>query len=193
VESLDNWFEREILAHEAALLRYLKRIWPHREDIHDLRQDVYIRVYEAAGKSRPVSPKSFLFTTARNLIVDRLRRGRIVAIEAMGDLEVLNVPVEGDTPELQLQAREEVKLLAHAFELLPPRCQQVVWMRRVDDLPQRVVADRLGIGQKTVEKHLMKGVRLLADMLYGERSGPAPRGRRETSEHENGHGKQHKD
>ena len=69
-DDLDNWFKREILTHEDSLVRYLLRTWPHRQDIVDLRQDTYGRVYEAAAKSRPQSPKAFLFATARNLMVD---------------------------------------------------------------------------------------------------------------------------
>src|SRR5690606_22182416 len=56
--SLDNWFATEILVHEEALLRYLRRCWPHRSEIHDLRQEVYVRVYEAAGKALPTQPRA---------------------------------------------------------------------------------------------------------------------------------------
>ncbi len=35
-DSLDAWFKREILVHEAALVRFLNR-WPNREEVHDLR------------------------------------------------------------------------------------------------------------------------------------------------------------
>ena len=76
-EPLKVWFAREILVHESALVRYLDRHWARRDEIHDLRQETYIRVYEAAAKARPVSPKSFLFTTARNLMADRVRRNRV--------------------------------------------------------------------------------------------------------------------
>src|SRR5712671_3045436 len=93
-ESLDAWFKREILAHEAALLRYLARVWPRKDEIYDLRQETYARVYQAATASRPSSARSFLFTTAHHLMADRVRRERVVSIEAVGDLEALDVSVE---------------------------------------------------------------------------------------------------
>jgi RNA polymerase sigma-70 factor (ECF subfamily) len=77
---LDDWFEAEILRHEVALTRYLKRAWPNPADIADLRQEVYVRVYESAVHQVPGSPRAFLLTTARNLILDRVRRERIVSI-----------------------------------------------------------------------------------------------------------------
>jgi RNA polymerase sigma factor (sigma-70 family) len=164
-ESLDAWFKREVLAHEGALVRYLLRTWPHRQDVNDLRQDAYVRVYEAAAKARPQSPKSFLFATARHLMTDRIRRQRIVSIDSVGDLDSLNVTMEDLSPEERTSAHQELRCLAEAIDLLPPKCREVVWMRRVDDLPQKEVAARLGIAQKTVEKHVMKGMKLLAAAL----------------------------
>jgi len=173
-EPLDAWFKREILAHEEALVRYLARSWHNRQDILDLRQDTYVRVFEAAAKCRPQAPKSFLFATARHLMTDRIRRRRIVAIDAVGDLEALNVPMEeGWSPEARTAAYEELRRLAQALDTLPPKCREVVWLRRVDDLPQKEVASRLGIAQKTVEKHVMKGMKLLADAFLRSRSASA--------------------
>jgi RNA polymerase sigma-70 factor (ECF subfamily) len=162
-DSLDAWFAREILVHEAALMRYLTRLWSRRDEVPDLRQEIYVRIYEAAARSRPTSPKSFMFTTARHLMTDRLRRGRVVSIEAMGDPDAWNVLVDELSPEHRLDARQELRRLAAAFDRLPDRCRQVVWLRRVEELPQKEVAARLGIGEKTVEKQVAKGMRLIAD------------------------------
>jgi RNA polymerase sigma-70 factor (ECF subfamily) len=165
-DSLDAWFAREILAHEAALMRYLRRLWFRRDEIADLRQDIYVRVYEAAARARPGNPKSFMFTTARHLMTDRLRRGRVVSIEAMGDPDAWNVLTDELSPEHRLGARQELRRLAAAFDRLPDRCREVVWLRRVEELPQKEVAARMGIGEKTVEKQVAKGMRLIADYFH---------------------------
>lgn len=166
-DRLDDWFAREILVHEAALSSYLRRCWPYRDDLHDLRQEVYVRVYESAGKALPTTPKSFLFTTARNLMADRLRRNRVVSIDTVGDFESLNVLVDEVTPERWSSGRQTLKRLAEAFDRLPPRCREVVWLRRVEELSQKEVAVRLGISEKTVEKQIAKGARLIAEYFYG--------------------------
>ncbi len=169
-ETLDSWFEREILAHEEALVRYLRRVWPNQDDVHDLRQEAYIRVYEAAGKSRPYAAKSFLFSSARHLMADRVRRSRIVSIEAVGDMDFLNVLVDEITPERQVAGRQELKRLAQAFDGLPPKCRRVLWMRKVEHMPQKEVAMLLGVDEKTVERHVTKGLRRVADYVFGTRS-----------------------
>lgn len=193
-EPLEAWFAREILEHEDALVRYLTRKWPDPNDIHDLRQDIYIRVYEAAGRARPQSAKSFLFTTARNLMSDRVRRQRIVSIEAIGDSDFLNVLVDEISPEQAFGARQELKRLSQAFDRLPPRCREVVWLRRVVEMPQRDIARRMGITVKTVERQASIGLRMLADYLFG--SMPAQDSmsdKNDNAESEGAHGKQHRD
>lgn len=169
---LDQWFIHEILIHEEALMRYLQRTWPHRDEVHDLRQDLYVRIYEAAAKSLPSQPKAFLFASARHLMTDRLRRSKVVSIEPMGDFEPSNVLKDEVTPERWSGGRQSLRRLSDALDRLPARCREVVWLRRVEDLSQKDVAMRLGISEKTVEKHIAKGMRLLADaLLSGDGAG----------------------
>lgn len=172
----DAWFVREILVHERALVLFLQRSWPHRDELHDLRQEVYTRIYESAARARPQQPKAFLFATARHLMIDRQRRSRVVSIEPMGDFEPSNVYlIDEVSPERWASTRQALKRMMQALDRLPDRCREVVWLRRVDELSQKEVALRLGISEKTVEKHLAKGMRLIADYRYG--SEPAPGGR----------------
>ena len=163
---LDRWFVHEVLVHEEALMHFLQRHWPHRDELPDLRQELYARIYEAGAKSRPTQPRAFLFASARHLMTDRLRRGKVVSIEPMGDFEPSLVLVDEVSPERWCGGRQALRRLADAFDRLPDRCREVVWLRRVEELSQKDVASRLGISEKTVEKHIAKGMRLLADALY---------------------------
>ncbi len=191
-DGIDTWFKREILVHEAALTRYLRRAWPRREEVGDLRQDIYIRVYEAADKTRPAAPRSFLFSTARHLMTDRIRRRRIVAIDTAGDFDFSNVIVDAISPERRLDAHQQLKRLAQAFNGLPPKCREVIWLRRIDGLPQKEVADRLGVSVRTVESHILKGMHLLADAFFG-RAGGGQDGEPLNLQSELEHGKPHTD
>ena len=191
---LDRWFIHEILAHEQALMAFLRRHWPHPDEWHDLRQELYTRIYEAASRTLPTQPKAFLFASARHLLADRARRARVVSIEPMGDLDTLNVLIDEVSPERRLHAHQVLHRLAAAFDRLPPRCREVMWLRRVEELPQKEVAARLGISEKTVEKQVAKGVRLLASHFYG--NGQAQRASRAggpEAEDGTGHRQQHPD
>jgi len=192
---LDDWFVREILIHERALTQYLHRCWSRHDEVHDLRQEIYVRVYEAAARSRPTTPRAFVFATARHLMTDRLRRSRVVSIEPVGDFESSNVYlIDEVSPERWFGTRQALRRLVEALDALPERCREVVWLRRVEELSQNDVAQRLGISGRTVEKHLAKGMRLLADHLYGGggsvRGRPAPRA---GADGDQGHGRQQED
>jgi RNA polymerase sigma factor (sigma-70 family) len=177
-DSLETWFQREILVHEAALVRFLSRKLANPADVQDLRHDIYIRILEAAEREPPANPKAFLFTVARHILIDRIRRERIVAIDLLEDLDSLNVLIEEQTPERREAGRQQLQKLSSLIQRLPDRCRDVVWMRRVEDLPQKVIARRLGIAEATVEKHLVRGIRLLADALYGAEQGNEPAAQR---------------
>lgn len=164
-DSLDTWFKEEVLRHEAALVRFLTRISPRRYGLTDLCQETYARVYEAATVTRPQFARSFLFSTARNLVFDHIRRERVVSIEVVADIDALNVLIDEISPERRAIGTQQIKLLTEAFNLLPRKCREVMWLRRVQDIPQKEVAKRLRISERTVEKHVSKAVRLLAKYL----------------------------
>jgi RNA polymerase sigma-70 factor (ECF subfamily) len=162
---LDEWFVNEVLPLEAALLRYLRRNWREDSELADLRQDVYVRVYEAAAVQRPLNVKAFVLATARNLLIDRARRAKIVSIEAVADLDALECGVDELTPERHVAARIELRLLDNAIRKLPARCREVVQLRCIGGLSHREVAAAMGISEDTVEKQLSKGVRAMATAL----------------------------
>jgi len=183
---LDDWFVTQILCHEAAITRYLRRVWRNPAEIADLRQEVYIRVYESAVKTLPSLPRSFLFTTARNLIVDRLRHERIVSIDYTQDLDSLNVLADELAPERCLSARQELTRLSAAFDELSDACRRVIWLRRIEGLSQKEAAERLGMPEGTVESHLCRGMRALMNTFSGGAKSKSEAGR--GSDHETEHG-----
>jgi RNA polymerase sigma-70 factor (ECF subfamily) len=148
-------------------MRYLRRAWYRTADIQDLRQETYARVYESALQSLPRSPKSFLFTTARNLIVDRLRRDRIVSIDYTQDMASLNVMVDELSPDRRLSARQELQCLAEAYGRLSEMARAVIWLRRVEGLSQREAAQRLGIQEGALESYMWRGLQAMANALLG--------------------------
>jgi RNA polymerase sigma-70 factor (ECF subfamily) len=160
---LEKWFVSAILPHQAALTRYLKRVCKWSSEVLDLRQETYIRVCESATKSRPRFPRTFLFTTARNLVIDKVRRERVVSIEYTQDavsLELLSV--DELTPERRLAARQDLQQLTLAFDSLPETTRSVIWLRRVAGLSQREAAASLGIDESALEGRMTRGMRSLA-------------------------------
>jgi RNA polymerase sigma factor (sigma-70 family) len=167
--SVDYWFVTEVLPLEPALMRYLRRNWYDKSEISDLRQETYLRVYEAAKRQRPSPVKPFLFTTARHLIIDRLRHKKVVPIDPVADLEWLNVYDPKPGPEQHVAARQDLRRLEEALNALPRRSRQAIVLRRVHGYSQQEIAAEMGIQVETVEAHIAKAVRILADTVPSRR------------------------
>ena len=164
-EALDKWFVQEVLPLEPMLVGFLRRNCREADEIVDLRQDVYVRVYEAAEAGLPDNPKAFVFAVARNLLIDRARHKQVAAIVALAPSGELPDYIDELSPERHAIGRQAVAALEHAFSNLPPKCREVVQLRKIAGLSQREVAAHLGISEGTVEKHIAKGIRFLADAL----------------------------
>jgi RNA polymerase sigma factor (sigma-70 family) len=162
------WFVREVLPLEASLMQFLQHNWRNQSDIADLRQDIYMRVYDAAQKQIPDRTKALVFTIARNLIITRVRDAHVVPIEAVSDLDAINIAIDMPGPEHNIIARDELRRLKAAIDRLPPRCREAFVLARIDCLTHRQIALRMGITEDTVSEHIAKAMQVLADILYAE-------------------------
>lgn len=161
---LQDWFCREIFPLEQVLMRFLRRHWRPGE-AEDLRQEIFVKVYEAAAGGLPTHPRAFLFATARNHIASQARRSQIVSFDLMADLEILGVADEEPTPDRSLLARDDVRRLLGVLDSLSPRLREVVRLRKVEGLTGRETAERLGVAVTTVDQQLARAIRQIADRM----------------------------
>ena len=164
---VELWFIREVLPLEASLMRYLRSTYRNSRESNDLLQDIYVGVVEAAQKELPRSTKPFVFAVAHNIMVNRIKRERIVPMDTVSDLEKLGLAAETPAPDRVVIARDELRHLRAAIEHLPPRCREAVLLSRVDGLSGQEIATRLNIDKSTVSHYIKQGMQKLADYLYG--------------------------
>lgn len=168
-EELDGWFRQEVLPLEPALMRFLRRNWRDADDLPDFRQELYANLFESARKNgRPAHARAFVFIAARNLLINHMRRSRVIPIDRVANLSELDVNgiVDLLTPEREAEAGEDLRRLQDAMDRLPPRCREALWMRRIDGMSQKEVAVAMGVGERTVEEQMRRAMRqLVAAML----------------------------
>lgn len=166
-ESLNAWFCREVLPLERALTGFIRRNWRVAADVTDLRQDIYERVLNGARSGIPLHTRHYLFTVARNHLINQAKRSQIVSFELVADMGSLDVEFDRFEAERQLTARDELRRAQDGLNNLPPRCREVVWLRKVQGLSTRETAEQLGISVDTVEKQITQGMRALVDFMLG--------------------------
>ena len=168
-----RWFAEEVLPHEPRLHAWLRGRFPTLRDPEDVVQEAFSRLVQAHATGPVACPRAFLFVTARNLALNRLRHLRIERPEGATEIDSLSVVDDAVGVPEALAHAEDFRILLRAIESLPERCRQVVTLRKIYGLSQKEVATQLGVSEATVETQ--GGIGLRKCIEYFRRHGYAPK------------------
>lgn len=167
-DELNAWFGREVLPLERVLTSYIRRNWRVAEDVMELRQDIYEHALIGAKRSGlPMNTRAYLFTLARNHLINNAKRARIVSFEAIADLDVVGRAPDIFETERALTARDELRHAKAGIDKLPPRCREVIQLRKLNGLSTQEAAERLGVTTETIRQQLKYGMKALVDHMLG--------------------------
>lgn len=159
------WFKQEVHSHDGQLRNYLQRKFPSVRDVDDVVQDSYLRIWKARAAHPIASAKSFLFTIARHLAINVLRRQSIAPVIFDGDLADSIVSMDETSAVELLTEQEKIDLLGDALVALPSRTRAIFILHKFEGLSQADVARRLGCTEKAVEHQVARGVQLCGKYL----------------------------
>jgi len=166
VANESSGLEEVFLANRDRLLRFLKARGAG-DAAEDLLQEVWIRI--AGRPSGPVSsPLSYLFRTADLLMIDRYR-ATVQAQrreKAWGETQDGTRPGVSDEPsaERRIIGQEHTRLVQETLDALGPRVSAVFRAHRIEEVPQRRIAEQFGVSLSTVESDLRKAYAALAEL-----------------------------
>lgn len=151
------------------------------ETAQDLVQETFLRVVKNASSFRAESRFStWIFTIARNLCVDALRRAKhrnTVALDAPlrhGETDGATMldMVKDDKPisDTRLSDKRFTTALDEALGALPEEQREVFLMREVHGLKFREIADVVGVPENTVKSRMRYALEGLRQRLaaFGE-------------------------
>jgi len=148
----------------APLRRHLARILGNPNEAQDVAHDAYLKVFPVMEKHEAEKPEALLYTTARRLAFNRLKRRRIAPFASEPPSDDLNASPQPGVVQ-QVMARQELQQLEAAIAQLPEGCRAVLLLRKIELLSHQEIADRLGIAVSTVEKQHARALRLLRTAL----------------------------
>lgn len=154
-----RWFTEEVKPHEPLLRGYLKNRFPSLPDHDDIVQEAYTRLLRAESTRRMACPKGFLFTVARNVAIDLLRRRTGASHQPISELAELRALDESPDVGEILERQQRHEVLIEAIASLPERCREILMLRHLDGLAYKEIAEQLGISPNTVKVHIVKGLR----------------------------------
>ncbi len=164
-EDVVEWVTSNFLPFEAELRVMLGRVCASAAEVDDVIQETYYKVLQMASMDHVREPRGFLVRISKNIVIDRMRRDAVVSIEAMANLDELEIADSAPSPERVALARAELRWVIGLIANLPDRCKEVFRARRIYGLSQMETAETLGITEGIVEKETMRGMALISDMI----------------------------
>lgn len=158
------WVGANIIPHERDLRLWLRKRLPA-ANVDDVVQEAYCRIAALEGSAHILNGRAYLFRVAGNIVLEQARRARIVSIDSAGQSDFEDVADEEPSPERVVAARRDLDQVKGLIAGLPERCRKVFVLRRIEGLPQKEVAARLGVTENVVEQQSVRGLRLILAAL----------------------------
>ncbi len=135
-----------------------------RSDPEELLHAAYLRLVRYRTQHTVENIGAFLVRTAVNIGVDNYRHDRFIADIAPENAGICeNSPLQDEV----LAARARLERVREGLSRLSPRTREVFLMHRLEDMKYREIAERLGISQSAVEKHIAKAALFLTTWTEG--------------------------
>jgi RNA polymerase sigma-70 factor (ECF subfamily) len=123
--------------------------------LDDVVQETYAKLATLPSVDHIENPRAYFFRAALSVIVTEVRRAPVVSMETLSEIDRLSIESGVLPPDVQAEQREE----------LPTKCREVFILRKVHGLSQRETAQKLGLSESTVEKHVGRGIRTLINIF----------------------------
>jgi RNA polymerase sigma-70 factor (ECF subfamily) len=158
--------------YQYRLVRYFIYLLGKRDPVDDLVQETWLRVLERGrsydGRSRF---EPWLFTIARNLAIDHMRKRRVLSIDSNDspeqELEALTPVSNAPSPFEQAARTEDAQRLSHSLQMLEPIYREALVLRFQEDLSLQEMAGVIGASVSTVSSRIYRGLAALRAQLDG--------------------------
>ena len=166
-------FELLVGRHQSSILNLIYRFIGDRTKSQDLAQEVFIRVWQAAGSYQPKAKfTTWIYRITANLCINELkssRRRKLFQFLRFGEDQentIEEVLVDGSpSPEDLLLSREQSRRISDALQSLPVNQRMASVLRRYDNLSYQEIAKILNCSVSAVESLLIRAKRNLQKKL----------------------------
>ena len=150
-------FELVFNYYYSGLVVYADQIIKNTEISEDIIQSVFMKLWETRETIEIRSFRSYFMQCVKNRCIDHLRSLQIKQRFDNRIPEADHLVMEED-----LWTKNELsELLERAVGDLPPRCREIFWMSRYENLKIAEIAEKLDISKRTVETQISKALKIL--------------------------------
>lgn len=151
--------ERLFREHNAALLGFISAKIGSQQEAREIAQEAYVHLLRLNQPEAVSYLRAYLFRTAANLVIDRLRRrGRRQHVTFIADMAEIDFAVFELSPERQLSGEQALTVIGTAIAQLPPKCRQAFILHRIHEIPIDEIAERMAIGACMVRRYVARAL-----------------------------------
>lgn len=167
--------DREAFGH--IYKKYVQKIYRYcsinakdEELAKDICQECFVKAWKTIKSFKTSgnwSFQAFLFTIARNLIIDNSRKKKGISLEAIEDLPDINDIYS------EMDRKEEIKKVRFVLSKLDEVERQIMILRYFENMPSAEVAKILKIKDGAVRVRtlrIMQKMKAIFEVLYGKRN-----------------------
>lgn len=156
--------------HNETLIRFLALRLRSQQEAKEVAQEAYVRLLKLDQPGAVGFLRAFLFKTAANLAVDRIRHeqtARKVALETKFLEELGSWP----DPEQFANDAQELELAGRLINDLPPKCRRAFLLHKVYGLDFPDIAKQMGLGERMVRTYVVRAILYCRAGLDSARAG----------------------
>jgi RNA polymerase sigma-70 factor, ECF subfamily len=168
--------DRLIIQYQHRLLRYLLFLTGNRDLAEDLFQETWMRVLMRGAQYNGAARfDTWLFTIARNLLIDLRRKRTMASLEEMcevdGEDRALEIPSDEPTPFELYRIRENGRRVTDALLTLDPLHREVIVLRFHEELSLEEISQVTRAPLSTVKSRLYRGMAALKPRVEALKGG----------------------
>jgi RNA polymerase sigma factor (sigma-70 family) len=148
--------ERLFREHNEALVRFLLARLRSRQAALEVAQEAYVRLLSLDQPGAVSYLRSFLFKTAANLAVDRLRRDDVHARAT--ETPLFREFTDDRTPERAAAGAQEIQRLVELLADLPPKCREAFILNRFHGMDFPDIAAEMKLSERMVRIYVVRAL-----------------------------------
>ena len=169
VEGSESFFVETYNREADAIFRFCLLRTSDREMALDFTQDTFLRFWKSLASGKEIqNHRTFLFTIARNIIIDWYRRKKPFSLDALiestGESRPSLVLVAMENTEVEVEAEFLIRKIAE----LPEPYSNAVYLRCVEELKPREIARVLNESANVISVRISRGLEQLRKLLHIE-------------------------
>lgn len=156
----------EIIFHRYYPLyfQFAKGMLKEEQAAEDVLQNVFMKIWlnkETLNETQSI--KNYIYVLTKREILNYFRAKYHTQVILTEEISLFDVPDKNTTSEVEFNDLKET--VQQVIDCMPPRRRDIYYLSRLQSLPNKEIAQQLGISIRTVEKHLQLALQTFRKQL----------------------------